>query len=114
MFGFSRLGPIDITCDAPSYKVVQACRRVGLQEPEDVRWCRLSEHGPVTHGWRGLFHSETWKRLLKPQPAHEKGCRCGGRLPDLDRVTFTFTTGHEATYLIGQCGRCRTVFWDET
>jgi len=108
MFGFSRLGPLEVTCDAPSYKVVQACRRVGLQEPEDVRWCRLREFLTQPAGWKSLF-----RRLLAGDEGEHKGCTCGGHFPTLDRVTFTFTTGHEVTYLIGQCRRCRTVFWDE-
>ena len=114
MFGFSRLGPIEISCDAPSYKVVQACRRIGFQCPEDVRWCRLSEFVHTAQGWKGLFHTDTWKRLLGGNRADDKACSCGEHLPNLDRVTFTFTTGHEVTYLLGQCCRCRTIFWDET
>lgn len=113
MFGFSKLGPLEFQCDAPSYKVVQACRRIGFYAPEDVRWCKLSEFSHASPGWKGLFHSETWKRLLSGGHPSERTCSCGEHLPSMDRVTFTFTTGHEATYLLGQCCRCRTVFWDE-
>ncbi len=113
MFGFSKLGPIDLQCDAPSYKVVQACRRIGFYAPEDVRWCKLSEFHP-SPGWKGLFNTETWKHLLSGGRSHERCCSCGEPLPTLDRVTFTFTTGLEATYMLGQCCRCRSVFWDET
>jgi hypothetical protein len=113
MFGFKRGGPIEIYCDSPSYKVVQACRRIGFYAPEDVRWCRLSEFAHPAQGWKGLFHSETWKRLLTGYRAEEKICSCGERLPAMDRVTFTFTTGHEVSYLLGQCRRCRSVFWDQ-
>ena len=108
MFGFSKLGPLEVTCDAPSYKVVQACRRVGLQEPEDVRWCRLRDFLQAPAGWKNLF-----RRLIAGEEPEQKACSCGARLPSLDRVTFTFTTGHEITYLIGQCRRCRTIYWDE-
>jgi hypothetical protein len=114
MFGFSKLGPIDIQCDAPSYKVVQACRRIGFEQPEDVRWCRLSEFVHPSQGWKGLFHPDTWKRVFGGSHADDKLCSCGHKLPGLERVTFTFTTGFESTYLLGQCARCRTVFWDET
>jgi hypothetical protein len=113
MFGFSRMGAFEINCDAPSYKVVQACRRIGFENPEDVRWCRRSEFVHHAEGWRGLFHSETWKRLLGGPRSQHQCCSCGHKLPSLDRVTFTFTTGHEASYLLGQCGGCRTVFWDD-
>jgi hypothetical protein len=114
MFGFSRLGPIEITCNAPSYKIVQACRRIGFTSPEDVRWCRLSEFAHPTPGWKSLFQAETWKRLLAGHGVEGKTCSCGANLPILDRVTFTFTTGLEATYMLGQCSRCQTVFWEES
>jgi len=29
-------------------------------------------------------------------------------------VTFTFATGREESYLLAQCSRCQTVFWEET
>ena len=60
MFGFSRLGPLEVMCDAPSYKVVQACRRVGVRSPEDVRWCRLSGLQEQAANWRQLIRSP-WK-----------------------------------------------------
>jgi hypothetical protein len=31
----------------------------------------------------------------------------------LERCTFTFRDGRQRDYLLGQCGRCRTVFWEE-
>jgi hypothetical protein len=114
MFGFSQLGPIEINCDAPSYKVVEACRQIGLETPEDVRWVRLSRFVQAPAHWTGLFSADTWKRLLGCNESDAKKCSCGVSLPSLDRVTFNFTTGHEAVYLMGQCIRCRTVFWDET
>jgi hypothetical protein len=92
---------------------VQACRRVGIKEPEDVRWCRLRDYLNQTSGWMGLFHPHSWRHILSGSGADDKGCSCGCRLPTLDRVTFTFTTGHEVTYLLGQCPRCRSIFWDE-
>jgi hypothetical protein len=39
---FSRLGPINIDCDAPAYGVVEACEKLGFQSPLDVRWCGMS------------------------------------------------------------------------
>lgn len=110
---FSRLGPIDVQCDAPSYPIVQACRRVGIETPEDVRWCRLSHFLSQSPGWKGLFHVETWKTLLGGQRSVEKTCSCGGHLPGLDRVTFTLRSGSEISYLIGQCRACRSVFWED-
>ena len=109
----SQLGPIEVTCDAPSYPVVRACRRVGIRAPEDVRWWRMSHFLSQAAGWKGLFHAATWKNLLRrPQP-DERTCTCGAKLPTAERVTFTFTTGREESYLLGQCARCGTVFWEE-
>jgi hypothetical protein len=109
----SQLGPIEVHCDAPAYPVVRACRRVGIREPEDVRWCRISHFLNQMGGWKGLFHPLTWKKLLGRGEAGEKTCSCGERLPTLEKVTFTFTTGREESYLLGQCSRCATVFWEE-
>jgi hypothetical protein len=110
---FSRLGPIDVHCDAPSYRIVQACRRVGIESPEDVRWCRVSHFLSQVPGWKGLFHTDTWKKLLGRGGPEERTCSCGHKLPNLDRITFTFSSGGEVTYLIGQCGGCRTIFWED-
>jgi hypothetical protein len=109
----SQLGPIDVYCDAPAYPVVRACRRIGILAPEDVRWCRITHFLSRSEGWKGLFHPGTWRKLLGQGPDQEKSCSCGAKLPALERVTFTFTTGREETYQLGQCIRCGTVFWEE-
>ena len=31
----------------------------------------------------------------------------------LGNGTFTFLSGQQASYLLGQCPRCRTIHWDE-
>jgi hypothetical protein len=31
----------------------------------------------------------------------------------MEGYTFTFASGKEAEYLLGQCRRCRTIFWEE-
>jgi hypothetical protein len=90
----NRLGPLDVRCDAPSYKIVQACRKVGVRNPEDVRWVRM-------------------KQILARRPQGERTCSCGHQLPLLEKVIFTFTSGDEVMYLIGQCSGCHTVFWED-
>jgi hypothetical protein len=110
----NQLGPLDVNCDAPSYPIVRASRRVGLEVPEDVRWCRMSHFLELAGGWKGLFHPRTWKKILGGNEVDERACSCGERLPALERVTFTFTTGREESYLLGQCPRCRTIFWEDT
>ena len=37
----SKLGPLEVVCDAPPYCIVRACHLIGLRKPEDVRWLRL-------------------------------------------------------------------------
>jgi hypothetical protein len=49
-----RLGPIESRCDAPPYAVVQACRLLDFQTPEDVRWCRPP-------------YDEPWPRAHRPR-----------------------------------------------
>ena len=108
-----RLGPLDVECDSPPYAVVRACHRIDLHTPEDVRWCRMSHHLAAQGGWRDFLGHEPFKSLLGVQHHSDKPCVCGGRLPMLERCTFTFNTGRQVCYLMGQCRRCRTIFWDE-
>jgi hypothetical protein len=101
----------EIECDSPPYTIVQGCRLLGLHNPEDVRWCRLS-HREQSAGL-ALLNPRTWKSLLGPsEPAHLT-CYCAHRLPGLDRCTFTLLSGREREYLLGQCERCHTIFWEE-
>jgi hypothetical protein len=111
----NRLGPIDILCDAPPYSVVKACRTLEMQAPEDVRWFRMSYFLNRQAGWREMLSGQTWKSMLgmNQGPAGKK-CSCGHELPALVKYTFTYITGQEASYFLGQCGRCRTIFWEET
>ncbi len=95
------LGPIDILCDAPPYPVVKACAGLGFEEPQDVRWSRLDRRRPPRPA--GLF---PWLRSAAPR------CTCGQPLPALESYTFTFTSGSQAQYYLGQCPRCRTIYWD--
>jgi hypothetical protein len=101
---FEQYRPLELECDAPCYAVVQACSEIGIQAPEDVRWCRLGNLFGDPSGWPMIMHRETWG--MKPQ------CLCGAPLPEMQRYLFTFNTGKETYYLLGQCGRCRTVYWD--
>jgi hypothetical protein len=109
----NQMGPFDISCDAPPYSVVTACRRLGFQEPEDVRWCRLRQvlDAPAQE-WDELKR-HPWNLLIRLGSGKGKKCRCGHKLPDVDRYTFTFETGRESSYLLGQCSRCRTIYWEE-
>jgi hypothetical protein len=105
-----RLGPIEIDCDAPPYPIVQACRRLGLRDPEDVRWCRMSR-GP-SGGWWKVLQAKTWSKAPAPGKQDAR-CACGGELPELPRYTFTLLSGTRLSFFLGQCGYCRTILWSE-
>jgi hypothetical protein len=109
---FGRSGPFEICCDAPPYGIVRACARCGLRSPLDVRWCRLS-HFVAGGGQReGGFGMRLWRWLFggrKPPTT----CTCGQPLPGLKHYGFIFRSEKVGDYLLGQCRRCRTVFWDE-
>jgi hypothetical protein len=99
----SELGPIEILCDAPPYSVVRACQRLGFTTPQDVRWCRVSRLAGSTANGILAWISGTGKVT----------CSCGRSMPRLESYTFTFVSGSQAQYYLGQCARCRTIFWDK-
>jgi hypothetical protein len=109
----NQLGPFEICCDAPPYLIVKACSRIGFHAPEDVRWCRIGHHAGTADSWRQLIPFTPWNVFLKIGQRTEKACSCGRRLPQLEGYTFTLSTGKELSYGLGQCGRCRTIFWEE-
>jgi len=81
---FSQFGQLEIWCDAPPYGVVRACKGCGF-------------HSPLVFG-RGRQKEPT--------------CTCGHPLPDLKKYGFSFLSDKVGDYLLGQCRRCRTIFWD--
>ena len=104
----SQLGPIEICCDAPPYLIVQACERLRFLSPLDVRWCRMSNFlndlSASLRIWNFLF--------IKNQP-EKRTCSCGEPLPVLEDYAFTFACGKVLNYALGQCPKCRTIFWEE-
>ena len=109
----NQLGPLDISCDAPPYSVVTACRRVGFQDPEDVRWCRLNQIMDTPPDEWEMLKRHPWRLLIRMASPEVKSCRCGQQIPTFDRYTFTYLTGHESSFLLGQCPRCKTIYWEE-
>jgi hypothetical protein len=107
------LGPIEIQCDAPPYSIIQACQWVGIERPEDVRWSRMSHFLSEDNERHELFNVHAWKSFLGMSRAGRMSCTCGHALPRLEKCTFTFITGKEVSYYIGQCERCKSVFWEE-
>jgi hypothetical protein len=108
-----RLRRLAVECDSPPYVIVQASRQVGLQHPEDVRWARLSQLPARPGGRRPLpGHGCRAQSAGSRQPAGPS-CACRSALPLLRKCTFTFNTGRDVCYRMGQCPDCRTIFWDE-
>jgi hypothetical protein len=109
----NQLGPIEFNCNAPSYTIVRACGRVGIDNPEDVPWYRF---GQFVNGQTGRKAAAGYKDLLSLLLLHRPRrtqCLCGQPLPELALCTFVLASGSQQTYLIGQCGRCHTVYWDQ-
>lgn len=104
---------LELECDAPPYAIVRACRKVGLKSPEDVRWCRKSHRGKRSHGWISFLASPLWGRLLGRPETDERVCTCGQELLELESYAFTFQNGEQIEYEIGQCPRCRTIYWEK-
>jgi hypothetical protein len=103
---------LEIDCDAPSYPVVQACARLGFRTPWDVRWLRkrhlMSQHG---ENW-SVFSIRTWMQLLGMHRQGAAVCTCGQDLPVLEPYFLPSLPGGESEYFLGQCTRCRTIFWE--
>jgi hypothetical protein len=100
-----------VCCDAPPYAIVRACQSLGFVTPEDVRWCRIDHFLEAQAEWRTLLQCEPWK----PTKGWSGGvltCSCGQDLPRLDTYTFTLASGKELCYQLGQCRRCRAIFWN--
>jgi hypothetical protein len=110
-----QLGPLEVICDAPPYPIVQACNAIGIETPEDVRWAKINRchservEEPVDReGDRSV-----WQKLLHPVQGREQLCNCREKLPKLSKYRFTYSSGDEVTYSVGQCRKCRAVYWEE-
>jgi hypothetical protein len=109
----SSLGPIEIICDAPPYSIVRASRTLGFRGPEDVRWCRMSHYRAERDSLWELLNPMTWKQALGGGVRTAHTCLCNGVLPPMERFLFTFGTGRQEAYLLGQCSRCHCIFWED-
>jgi hypothetical protein len=104
-----QVGPLEVRCDAPPYRVVRACERLGIHRPLDVPWHRRSGSGK---GCAGLYGLRDWVRLFCLLPPLGAACPCGRCLPRPRRYTFGFAA-RETSYLLAQCPACRAVTWAE-
>jgi hypothetical protein len=107
-----RSGQFEMCCDASPYAIVRACEQCGFCSPLDVRWCRIS-HFLRGEGQReGNFGLRLWGWVFGRGRRKPTTCTCGQSLPDLKQYGFTCLSRKVGDYLLGQCRRCRTVFWD--
>jgi hypothetical protein len=108
-----QLGPVEVFCDSPPYPIVQATALVGFDRPEDVRWFRLSHFLIEFGGWHAGCRDFLWGLL--PVNRYLKGvnCTCKGAVPRMRRCLFTTSAGDSFICLLGQCDRCRTMFWED-
>jgi hypothetical protein len=107
----NRLEPIDNECDAPLYSFVETCETLGFRSPLDVRWCRISHFVGDQREPGGGFHPLRWLFGGIKRPV--KTCTCGQPLPIMEVCICTFESRKEVHYLLGQCRRCRTMFWED-
>ena len=113
MYSSIQLRPIKIVCDAPLYEVVKASGRIGMRSPEDVRWRRQSSPRDEMAKRRTLAR-RLWRLLFAfGMPEVEETCGCGGTLPERRPIRLRTRSGAEVRYALAQCGRCRTIVWDE-
>ena len=92
------LGPLEIECDSPPYPIVQACNAIGVIRPEDSLWVSIS----------------AFTKFKKDATNKEKSlCFCLKKLPKPAKFRFTYNTGTEHSYSVGQCQKCKTVFWSQ-
>lgn len=108
-----QLGPIDVVCDCPPYAIVRACARIGFETPEDVRWYRLSSFLIDHAGWSEVARMFSWHLLPVNRYLSGSNCTCGQPLPRMQACQFLTISGASFTYMLSQCTRCRTIFWEE-
>jgi hypothetical protein len=109
----NRLGPLEVNCDAPPYNIVRACHMIGFRSPEDVRWSRLHRSANANAGQSDDLKHLSWRALLGMNQPGTGCCVCGQPLPLLEKYTFTLISGNQTSYLLGQCRRCHSIYWDQ-
>jgi hypothetical protein len=62
-----------------------------------------------------ILNPLSWKAALGGggRTGREQTCSCGQELPVMERYVFTYGTGAQAIYLLGQCRRCHKIFWED-
>ncbi len=81
----SRMGTLEIDCDAPPYDVVRSSEAVGLRSPLDVRWCHAGHFLNGAATGPGFLQALARRFLRAAEPPKTPSCTCGCELPALDR-----------------------------
>ena len=107
-----QLPSVEIQCEAPSYSVVRACAAFGFQSPLDVRWSlfcryRISQQAtqPLMSSLASLLPATGWLSTVNH-------CNCGAAIPQLQPFGFLMPEGKILHYVLAQCPRCKTMYWD--
>jgi hypothetical protein len=108
-----QVGPYEIVCDAPPYRIVRGCAELGFEQPLDVRWLRLDRVLGSRDSATSFLTTQAWTEAIGFTRQGERRCSCGQPLPALDRCTFILRSGTQFDYLVGQCSRCKTVYWQQ-
>ena len=74
---------MDVNCDAPPYRVVEACAALGFQALLDVRWCQNEETSGREGGQVGR---PFWEKFFRKGQPIERNCICGQSLPHSSRT----------------------------
>ncbi len=82
------LGRLEVICDSPPLKIVEACARLSdLLLPMDRPW----------HHFR--------------RNTGRQACQYCRRAPLLQQYDIEYTTGRTISYFIGQCRHCGAIYW---
>ena len=110
---FNPFGTTEIDDEAPPYAIVQACRRLGFYAPEDVRWCQVSAAPPASKPQPESGRFRILRSFFGKRGPKRPRCACGRPLPRLENHTFTLRSGEQNQLRLGQCHRCKTIYWQE-
>jgi hypothetical protein len=66
----------------------------------------------MSHFLKGEGQHRSILRVFGASRPKEHACTCGQPLPGLKKYGFSCLSEKVGDYLMGQCPRCRTIFWD--
>lgn len=95
-----RLAETILIADCPPHPIVEASGACGVESPCDVRWFKIENYIAL--------YSQVLEEI---HFSSEHYCACKEKLPKLAKYRFTYSSSDEVVYALGQCAKCRTVFW---